>query len=129
MSTSPGQAAGDQRPRRGGRLGLAVIGVVVAICSVGWAIVMAHVGQVPGISTQTITYRIVDDSTVEIRWQVAKPSGKPVRCVVDALDARFAPVAKQEVIVPAGRSHVERTDILRTTRRAAAARVKECRTI
>jgi Domain of unknown function (DUF4307) len=130
MSTDVNQAPTDRRPRRGGRLGYVVIGLVVAVCAGGWSIIMANAGpNQPGIAKQTITYKVVDDSTVEIRWQVAKPSGKRVRCVIDAVDVNFAPVAEREVIVPVGRSELERTDVLRTTRRATAARVKECRTM
>ncbi|SEG45863.1 protein of unknown function [Thermomonospora echinospora] len=128
MSTSVSQAP-DRRPRRGGRLGYVIIGLVVAVCAVGWAVIMANAGRTPGISQQTITYRILDDSRVEVRWQVAKPSGKRVRCLVDAVDVNFAPVAEREVIVPAGQSTLKRTDLLQTTRRATAARVKECRTM
>jgi hypothetical protein len=129
MSTSVSQAPTDRRPRRGGRLGYVVIGLVVALCAVGWGVIMSNAGQTPGIVRQTISYKVVDDSTVRLRWQVAKPSGDRVRCVIDAVDVNFAPVAEREVIVPAGRSGLERTDVLQTTRRATAARVRECRTM
>jgi uncharacterized protein DUF4307 len=114
--------------KRRGRLGYLVIGVVVAICSIGWAYVVANAGQTPGIAYQTITFQVQSDSAVEIRWSVAKPAGDQVRCVVDAVDRNFVPVAEIEVTVPAGRSRMERTDVLPTVRRATAARVKECRT-
>ncbi|TNY35450.1 DUF4307 domain-containing protein [Thermomonospora catenispora] len=127
MSTSASPTAPDRR--KGSPLGYAVIGVVVAICAVGWAIIMANAGRSPGIDQQTISYRVIDDSSVEVRWQVAKPADRAVRCVVDALDANFAVVARREVVVPAGRSALSRTDLLTTTRRATAARVKECRTM
>jgi hypothetical protein len=115
-------------PRRG-RLGYVVIGIVVAICAAGWAIIMAHAGQRPGIAEQTITYRVVDDSTVQIHYSVSKPKGKRVRCVVDALDRDFVQVASMEVTIPPGTSTVERTDTLHTTGRANAARVKDCRVV
>ncbi|MBA9003618.1 MULTISPECIES: DUF4307 domain-containing protein [Thermomonospora] len=127
MSTSASQPTADRR--RGGRLGYAVIGVVVAICAVGWSVIMANAGRTPGIEQQTISYRVLGDSSVEVRWQVAKPSDRAVRCVVDAVDTDFAVVAQREVVVPAGRAALTRTDLLETTRRATAARVRECRTM
>lgn len=130
MSTSASTSDDTSADRpKGRRLGYVVIGIVVAICAVGWSIIMANAGRTPGIDQQTISYRVIDDSSVEVRWQVAKPADRAARCVVDALDADFAVVAQREVVVPAGRSALTRTDVLRTTRRAAAARVKECRTM
>lgn len=129
MSTpAPAPARTDEGPRRG-RLGYVVIGLVVAVCAAGWAVVVANAGQTPGIVKQTISYKVRSDSAVEVRWEVAKPRNKQVVCVVDAVDGNFAPVAELKVTVPAGRSRLERTDVLRTTRRANAARVKDCRTV
>ncbi|HEX2313280.1 MAG TPA: DUF4307 domain-containing protein [Thermomonospora sp.] len=109
-----------------GWLGYVVIGLVVALCAGGWAVIYANAGRTPGIVAQTITFRVLDDSSVEVRWQVAKPAAKRVRCVVDAVDTDFAPVAEREVVVPAGQAKLERTDTLRTARRANAARVRDC---
>lgn len=128
MTISAPAAGTDQGPRRG-RLGYVIIGIFVAVCAGGWAFVMANAGQTPGIAAQTITYDVRGDSEVEIKWQVGKPKGDRVRCVIDAVDADFAQVGRLEVIVPAGRSRLERTDVLRTSKRANAARVKECRTV
>ncbi|GLZ10032.1 hypothetical protein Acsp04_02670 [Actinomadura sp. NBRC 104425] len=127
-SASPAPTA-SERPRRGGRLGYAVIGVLAAVLAVGWAVVMANVGQPAGIAAQTITFSIVNDSSVQIRYQVAKPKDAEVRCVVNAFGPDFGVVAHKEITIPPGTSTLERTDVLQTSQRATTARIKDCRKI
>lgn len=128
MTTNAPAPALDDGPQRG-RLGYVVIGVVVAICAGGWAFIMANAGQTPGIQPQTLTFDVRSDSEVAVRWQVIKPKDKRVRCVVDAVDATFHPVAVKEVIVPAGVTTFAQTDVLQTSKRANSARVKDCDTL
>ncbi|MCW2901640.1 MAG: hypothetical protein JWO67_3905 [Streptosporangiaceae bacterium] len=103
-----------------------VIGLVVAVAAFGWAYVMAHVNQTPGIVAETLTYRVVSDAKVEINYSVTKPKDRVVRCAVRAVDTNFAEVANTEVIIPRGTSYVNRTQQLQTTARATAAQVKDC---
>ncbi|MBX6766097.1 MAG: DUF4307 domain-containing protein [Actinomadura rubrobrunea] len=127
--SAPSASTAPERPRRGGRLGYAVIGAVAAVMAVGWAVIMSHLGQTPGIAAQTIAFSVVDESSVRIRYQVAKPKDAEVRCVVDAFDTDFAVVAQKEITVPPGTSGITRSDVLRTSRRATGARIKDCRKI
>jgi hypothetical protein len=106
-----------------------VIGVVAAVAAFGWAYVMAHVDQTPGIVAQTVTFRVVSDSRVEINFSVTKPRDSNVRCVVHAVDADFADVASAEVLVPTGTRRFNATRTLRTSARATAAQVKDCATL
>jgi hypothetical protein len=118
--------------RKGGSLGWLgwiVIGFPAAVLAAGWAVIMAHIGQTPGISAETITYSVLDDSSVQIRYAVAKPKGDAVRCVVDAYDTDFAVVAQREITVPAGTSEITGSETLQTSRRATGARVKDCRKV
>ncbi|GAA2604422.1 DUF4307 domain-containing protein [Actinomadura fulvescens] len=114
---------------RRGRLGLVVIGLLAAVCAGGWAIIMANVGQQPGIAKQTISYSVLSDSAVRIKYSVSKGEGDEVRCVVDAFDTDFAVVGKQEITVPPGTGTLTRTDVLTTTKRATGARVESCRKV
>ena len=125
----PGEGGGRAGGRRGGRLGYAVIGVLAAVLAGGWAVIVGHAGNTPGIAAQTISYVVKDDSTVQVRYAVAKARGDVVRCTVDAFDTDFAIVASTQITVPAGTERIERTDTLRTTGRANGARVKDCRTL
>jgi hypothetical protein len=113
-------------PRR--RLGPAhlVIALVAALAAAGWAYVMANVNQTPGIVAQTITFRVLSDSQVEINFSVTKPKGSSVRCVVRAVDTDFAEVAREDVVVPAGTERLHETRRLSTSARATAAQVKDC---
>jgi hypothetical protein len=99
------------------------------VLAAGWAVIMAHVGQTPGISAQTITFTVMNDSSVQIRYAVAKPKGDEVRCVVDAYDTDFAVLAQREIIVPPGTSEITRSETLQTSRRATGARVRDCHTV
>ncbi|MEW2357343.1 DUF4307 domain-containing protein [Spirillospora sp. NPDC029432] len=122
--------SGDGAPaRRAGKLGYILIGLLVAVAAGGWAIIMGHANNTPGIAAQTITYKVVDDSTVQVRYAVAKAEADVVRCTVDAFDTDFAIVATSTVTVPAGTENLSRTDTLQTTRRATGARVKDCRKV
>jgi hypothetical protein len=122
-------ASGGSPARRGGRLGYLVIGLVVAVAAGGWAVIMGHANNTPGIASQTITYDVVDDSTVQVRYAVAKAKGDVVRCTVDAFDTDFTIVATSQITVPAGTEKLSRTDTLKTTKRATGARVKDCRKV
>ncbi|RKS72023.1 uncharacterized protein DUF4307 [Actinomadura pelletieri DSM 43383] len=127
MTTSAPDAAASPQSR-GGRLGLVVIGIVTALAAGGFGIIAAYAGQTPGIVAQTVTYDIADTSVV-VNYSVAKGKGDEVRCTVDAFDKNFAVLDAQEVAAPAGKSSVDGTVTLRTTRRATGARIHACRTV
>ena len=116
------------RPSRTRRfsVGYLLIGAVAATAAFGWAYVMAHVGQTPGIVPQTIAYRVISDSSVEISYSVAKPKNSKVRCVIQAIDAKFAEVGRTEIVLPTGIGHANRTQQLPTSARAHAAQVRDC---
>ncbi|MFG2005673.1 DUF4307 domain-containing protein [Spirillospora sp. NPDC048911] len=114
---------------RRGKFGLVVIGLLAAVCAGGWAIIMANVGQQPGIAKQTITYSVLSDSSVQIKYSVSKGEADEVRCVVDAFDTDFAVVGKREITVPPGTKTITRTDVLPTSKRANGARVESCRKV
>ncbi|KAB2343983.1 DUF4307 domain-containing protein [Actinomadura rudentiformis] len=123
MATS---APAAPTPSRRGRLGLVAIGLLAAVCAGGWAIIMANAGRQPGIAKQTITYSVLSDSAVQIKYSISKGKSDEVRCVVDAFDTDFAIVGKREIIVPSGTKTITRTDLLATSKRATGARVESC---
>ena len=124
MAMSGTDTAG--RPRRRFRPAYVIIGVVAAVAALGWAYVMAHVGQTPGIVAQTITFSVLSDHAVEIDYTVTKPTGSTVRCVLQAVDVNLAEVAHTEITVPGGTAHVARLARLSTSSRATSAQVKDC---
>jgi Domain of unknown function (DUF4307) len=116
----------DERGRRFGPAGMVVAGLVAVAFAAGWGVIYNHAGSTPGIASQTITFDIQSDTSVQVRYAVAKSEDDVVRCTVDAFDERFAIVGESRITVPAGVSKITRTDTLRTSKRATGARVKDC---
>lgn len=113
------------RPRRNWPA-YAVIGVFVAICAVGWAIIMAHTEGTPGISPQVVSWR-AGDRSVMVHYQIAKSKGDDVSCAIIAYDTGHAEVGRSRVVVPAGTGDVDARRDVPTTSRATAVDVRECR--
>ncbi len=128
-----GASGGGHRPerdgrdgRRLGRLGAVVIGLLAVVFAAGWAVIVGHAGNTPGIASQTIAFVIQSDTSVQVKYAVAKDEADVVQCTVDAFDESFAIVAAQRITVPKGVSKITRTDTLSTLKRATGARVKDC---
>jgi hypothetical protein len=105
----------------------AVIGVFVAICAVGWAIITVHTEGNPGISPQIVSWQAADRS-VRVHYQIAKSKGDDVRCALIAYDTDHAEVGRAEVTVPSGTGDVDRRQQVPTSSRATAVDVRDCRT-
>jgi Domain of unknown function (DUF4307) len=120
MSTIP---AGTKR----NRLAYAVIGVIVAICAAGWAIIVVHSEGNPGISPQVVSWQTTDRS-VRVHYEIAKSKGDDVRCAIVAYDPDHAEVGRAEVRVPSGTGDVDARQDVATSSRATAVDVRECRT-
>ena len=126
-----GKAAGhDPHERRGlGLTGWIVCGTLALVFAAGWGILYSHMGQTPGISSQTYTWNVQSDRRVEVSYMIAKPKGDEVRCTLQAYDTDFATVGQREVVAPRGVATYNRMDALDTVRKATGAQVKECRKI
>ncbi|MBW8481539.1 DUF4307 domain-containing protein [Actinomadura parmotrematis] len=132
MATSAPQIdkAGGHDPHERRGLGLAgwiVCGTLALLFAGGWAVIYSHVGQTPGISSQTYTWNVRSDQRVEVSYMISKPKGDTVRCTLQAYDTGFATVGQREVVAPAGVETYNRMDALTTTRKATGAQVKDCR--
>jgi Domain of unknown function (DUF4307) len=104
-----------------------VIGVFVAICAAGWAIIMAHTDGNPSVSPEIVSWQAADRS-VRVHYDIAKPKGDNVRCTLIAYDTAHAEVGRTEVTVPPGTGSVDRHQELSTSSRATAVDLQECRT-
>ncbi|RFU42667.1 DUF4307 domain-containing protein [Actinomadura logoneensis] len=115
-----------RRDRPGlGWLGWLVIGVPTLVFAGGWAIIMAHVGQTPGISMETRTVDLREDAAV-VTYAVGKPKDEVVRCVVDAYDDKLNVLAEREITVPEGTAKVTAQETLETPRKATGGRIRDC---
>lgn len=95
------------------------LGVVAAV----WLGLSMSLGKVTWTDTG---YRVVDDRTVEVEFDVHRPGGQAVTCLVRALDQGFGTVGTLEVALPAGPESVHRKVAVRTTTRAVTGVVKSC---
>jgi Domain of unknown function (DUF4307) len=107
-------------------LAYAVIGVFVAICAVGWAIISTHTEGNPSISPEIVSWQLTDRS-VNVRYEIGKAKGDNVHCALIAYDTKHAEVGRVEVTVPPGTGNVDRRQEVPTTSRATAVDVQECR--
>ncbi|WP_341945868.1 DUF4307 domain-containing protein [Microbacterium sp. LWH11-1.2] len=82
-----------------------IIGGIVALLVVGafgWMIVAQSMSSV---DADDLGFDLVDEHTVDVRFQVTGVQGKDVVCVVEALDEEFGVVGWKVVEIPAGDSH------------------------
>ena len=114
------------RPARGtlkwwliGTLGIGA-GIALAV----WFGLSATLGQP---SWETIGYKVVDDQTVRVTFEVNHPDGKALTCTVEALARDFGVVGTARVPVPASADETStETATLRTTSRAVTGQVRSC---
>ena len=72
-------------------------------------------------------YRVVSDSSVEVRFEVSRPVGTKAVCLIRARDAGGAEVGRAEVPIPTGGPRTVRlTHLLTTTGRANTGEVADC---
>jgi len=82
-------------------------------------------GRVP---FSVLGYSVVDDSTVEIRFEVHKAPSSSVTCLLRALGEDKAVVGSEQVVVgPSDAGPVRVTHRLTTSARAVAGEVARCR--
>jgi hypothetical protein len=101
-----------------------VIGVGGGIALVVWFGLAATLGKP---TWQTVSYKVLDDRTVTVSFDVSRPSGQPLTCLVHALGADFATVGSIEVHVPQADTDTTREQVtVRTTTRAVTGAVQTC---
>jgi hypothetical protein len=101
-----------------------IAGCLLGTAAVVWLALSASLGRVTWTDTG---YRVLDDRTVEVEFDVHRPEGQAVTCVVRALDQGFGTVGTVEVRIPASpEAAVHRQVTVRTTTRAVTGVVREC---
>jgi Domain of unknown function (DUF4307) len=112
--------------RKGNKVAYAVIGVLVAICAAGWAIIVGFSEGRPGVTPEVISFQLGDRSA-RVHYQISKPKGDDVRCALVAYDTHHAELGRAEVRVAPGTGSVERRQVLPTSARATSVTVTDCR--
>lgn len=101
-----------------------VVGVVLGTAFIVWYGVTTTVGR---IGADVTAYRIVGPSSVVVEYDVHRPAGTPLRCVVTALDERHGRVGTVSDDVPASEAtSVHRVVTVRTSTLAVTGVVDSC---
>ncbi|MDQ0644873.1 DUF4307 domain-containing protein [Microbacterium murale] len=118
----------DERYGRGRRkrtswiVGGAIALVVIVIAS--WMTVSQSINAV---DADDLSYELVDEHTVTVRFQVIAPQGKDLACAIEALDEEFGVVGWKIVEIPAGDSHMQQlTATVPTVAEATTGLVNSC---
>ena len=127
-----GESAPEPAPKRsvGTWIGYGVIGVFVALCMVGWSIVMGNAGEgrsgINGISGRTITYKVESDTSLQMTFQILKPEDARVVCTARAQASDGLVVGEQEVVAEPGKSTSSQMIYLATSAKAHTAELRDC---
>jgi hypothetical protein len=102
----------------------ATIGILLGCAMAVWFGLASTVGKP---SWTNLSYRVIDDTTVDVTYLVSRPIGRDVTCVIRAMDRSFGTVGMITVQIPASdTSSVRRTTRVRTTTRAVTGVVRSC---
>lgn len=134
MSTTPrapdlAERYGRARPRR--RRTAVVLIAVVAVVGGAWLAWTAWFHGTPDATSQLVRWEVVDESSVEVSFEVSLKEGVVAQCRVEAYDRRHAAVGSAVVSVPTDAGDADGGTIattLRTTREATAVEMIGCTT-
>ncbi len=114
---------GTDRRRLAWSVAGGVVGLVAALVFGWWT--LRNEGQ--RISATTVGYRVVDDTSVFVAFDVSRPPGLAVTCTIRAMDGHFTAVGSASVPIPAtGDQVVHQESTVRTTTRAVTGVVQDC---
>jgi len=103
---------------------IGTIGCAIGVALATWLGLANSLGRVTWTDT---AYRVVDDRTVTVDFDVYRSPGQAVQCRVRALDQAFGVVGVVDVAIPAGEARsVHRQVTIRTTSRAVTGTVQSC---
>jgi len=105
------------------RIGLAVGAIVVAVMLAAW---LAFANREP-VAWSDQAYKVVDDTTTTVVFEVTMAPGTTAVCTVRALNARFGEVGLVDVAVgPSRQRAVRATATIPTSEKAVTGTVKAC---
>lgn len=107
-----------------------VIGTVLITAFTALVVALGLYLQQDRVTATVTDYRVVDDSTVEVGFDVRRPADTAVVCRVQAISVDFATVGALDITIPAdeadGARTVHRDVTVRTTTRANTGTVQSC---
>ncbi len=119
-----GRSRANSRSRR--LFAIAVAGVFALVLG-AWVVWAALDGDSANIEFRDVAHEIVDDSSVNVTWQVTAEPGSDVSCAVKAMNESFTDVGWKVVHLPVS---TERTRVfteqLRTTELPVTGLIYRC---
>jgi hypothetical protein len=101
-----------------------ILAAVALVAALGWSVVST---QMNSVDSDDLGFDLIDEHSVEVRFQVTGVQGKDVGCVVEALDEEFGVVGWKVVEIPAGDSHSQTSSVtVPTVGEATTGLVKAC---
>ena len=101
-----------------------IIGCTIGVALATWLGLANTVGQITWTDTG---YKVIDDRSVRVDFDVHRQAGQAVTCRVHALDQTFGVVGVVDVAVPATTTpSVHRQVVVRTASRAVTGVVETC---
>jgi hypothetical protein len=98
--------------------------VVVFVAWLVWGGLLGAPAQFQAVDT---AHEVIDDSTIDVRWQFTVEPGTDARCAVQALNSTFAIVGWKVVDVPASSTRTrDLTERLLTTEPAVTGLIYRC---
>lgn len=89
-----------------------------------WAGILAPPAQ---LQAEDTAHRVIDDSSVDVTWQLTVEPGTETRCAVQALNSTFAIVGWKVVDVPASTARTrDLTERVLTTETAVTGLIYRC---
>ena len=107
---------------------IAVVAIAaVAVVVVAWVVWVGLFSTPASLESRTIRHTIIDESTVEVVWDVSTEPGTTVSCVVQALNQSFGTVGWKIVDVPASEERTRSlSETLRTSEQAVTGLIYRC---
>lgn len=107
---------------------IGTIGVAAGVAVAVWFGIASTVGLA---SWTTTGYKVLDDQSVRVTFQLNRPADKTTTCTIQALARDFATVGSLDVAYPpppagSGALTTTETVTVRTTSRAVTGEVKTC---
>ena len=118
----------DERYGRGRRTRTSwIIGGAIALVVVIVASWMTIAQSVNSVDADDLSFELVDEHTVTVRFQVTAPQGRDLACAVEALDEEFGVVGWKIVEIPASGGHMQQlTATVPTVAEATTGLVNSC---
>jgi len=104
-----------------------VVGIVGCLAGTALAIWWGLASTVGQVTWTDLGYQHATDRSITVMYDVHRPVGHDVSCVVQALDNRHGPVGAVTVRIPAGeQASVHQVTTVQTTTRAVTGVVQGC---